>query len=83
MSDDFGPLLLGCGVQSTVLASAIWFATNNATANRRLALVLLVLAGMTSVYVLGWAGRAEAPPWLAFMAALGNPPSSHEQRRLV
>ncbi len=67
MSDEFGPLLLGCGVQSTVLASAIWFATNNATANRRLALVLLVLAGMTSVYVLGWAGRAEAPPWLAFM----------------
>jgi AraC-like DNA-binding protein len=32
-----------------------------------LALTLAVLAGMMSVFVLGWTGRAEVQPWLAFL----------------
>lgn len=52
---------------SVALAAALWFPINNAVANRYLSCVLLTLAGMMSVYSLGWTGRADAPPPLAFM----------------
>lgn len=62
-----GAALLGSGLLSATLAAALWTATNNPDANRRLSLVLLVLAGMTSVYSLGWTGRVDVPATVAFM----------------
>lgn len=59
--------LIAFGGQSLVLAAALWVSTANAAANRCLALALLVLAGMTSVHLLGWTGRAEVPPFVAFL----------------
>lgn len=67
MNEGIGALLFGCGVQCVALAAALWFSGFGSPANRRLALALLVLSGMMSVYVLGWTGRAEAPSWLAFL----------------
>jgi|CXWL01.1.fsa_nt_gi AraC-like DNA-binding protein len=67
MMEGYGAVLLASGTLSVALAAALWSAANNPAANRYLALVLLVLAGMMSVYILGWTGRVEVPPWLAFM----------------
>jgi AraC-like DNA-binding protein len=61
-----GGVLLACGGLSVALAVAL-LATASAIANRFLALTLLVLAGMTSIFVLGWTGRNEVQPWLAFL----------------
>ncbi|MEQ1617309.1 MAG: AraC family transcriptional regulator [Terricaulis sp.] len=67
MTTDLGAILLGSSVLSVALAAALWFPINNAVANRYLSCVLLTLAGMMSVYSLGWTGRADVPPPLAFM----------------
>lgn len=44
----------------------LWFALSSRAAARRLALVLLVLVGMTVVHVLGWTGRADPSARAAF-----------------
>ena len=67
MTTDLGAVLLGSGSLSVVLAAALWSTTNNPLANRYLSFVLLVLAGMMSVYSLGWTGRVDVPASLAFM----------------
>jgi AraC-like DNA-binding protein len=54
-------------LQSLALATALLATPTNALANRFLALTLFVLGGMLSVFVLGWTGRAEVRPWLAFL----------------
>ena len=53
--------------QSLIVAAAVAWSTTNAAANRCLALTLVVLAGMTSVYLFGWTGQAEVVPVVAFM----------------
>jgi AraC-like DNA-binding protein len=67
MTIDLGAALLGTSALSVVLAAALWFTINNPIANRYLSLVLLTLAGITSVYSLGWTGRVDVPARLAFM----------------
>ncbi len=67
MTTDLGAALLASGALSVALAAALWFTINNSIANRYLSFVLLVLAGMMSVYSLGWTGRADVPAPLAFM----------------
>lgn len=67
MPIDLGAALLGSGVLSVALAAALWNTINNPVANRYLSCVLLVLAGMVSVYSLGWTGRVDVPAPLAFM----------------
>jgi AraC-like DNA-binding protein len=67
VTTDLGAILLGSGSLSVTLAAALWFPINNAVANRYLSCVLLTLAGMMSVYSLGWTGRADVPSTLAFM----------------
>lgn len=64
--DWFNGVLIALGGQGLVLAVALSSSTANAIANRCLALALLVLAGMTSVYLFGWTGRAEVAPLVAF-----------------
>lgn len=64
---DVGAVLLASGALSVALAAALWFPINNAIANRYLSFVLLVLAGITSVYSLGWTGRVDVPAGVAFM----------------
>lgn len=65
--DWIGGVLLAFGSQSLVLAAALWLAAANTTANRCLALALVVLSGLTSVHLLGWTGRAEVAPAVAFL----------------
>ena len=60
-------ILFACVFQSVVLAAALLATATNASANRFLALTLAVLAGMMSVVVLGWTGREDVSPWLAFL----------------
>jgi AraC-like DNA-binding protein len=62
-----GGVLLGGVLQSVGLAAAILAMGRDSIANRFLALTLAVLAGMMSVFVLGWTGRVEVSPWLAFL----------------
>lgn len=64
--DSLDAVLLACGVQSLLLAVGLWFALPSRVAGRRLALALLVLVGMMTVYVLGWTGRAEPVAAVAF-----------------
>jgi AraC-like DNA-binding protein len=54
-------------LQSVVLAGALLAPARNSFANGFLALTLAVLAGIMSVFVLGWTGRVEVQPWLAFL----------------
>lgn len=63
----FGGVMLGCMVQSLVVALALVTVAREVSANGFLALTLVVLAGMMSVFVLGWTGRADVPAWLAFL----------------
>ncbi|WP_395645943.1 helix-turn-helix domain-containing protein [Terricaulis sp.] len=67
MTTELGAILMGSGALSVVLAIALWFPINNAAANRYLSCVLLTLAGIVSVYSLGWTGRVDVPAALAFM----------------
>ncbi len=49
------------------MAAALLAAARNSISNGFLALTLAVLAGMMSVFVFGWTGRADVPPWLTFL----------------
>lgn len=60
-------VLIAFGGQSLVLAVALWASGTHPAADRCLALALVVLAGMTSVHLLGWTGRAEVAPFVAFL----------------
>jgi hypothetical protein len=62
-----GGVLLGALVQSAAVAAVLLAGGRDALANRFLALTLAVLCGMMSVFVLGWTGRVEVSPWLAFL----------------
>ena len=61
-----GILLACCGL-NLALAIALWTSAREARSGRRLALALVVLAGMMIVYPLGWTGRDEVPPAVAFL----------------
>lgn len=65
-NDSLDALLLACGAQNLIIAGGLWVAPKGRTAARRLALTLVVLVGMMTVYVLGWTGRADPPPGAAF-----------------
>lgn len=67
MTNTLGAALLACSLLSVILATALWSATSKTSANRYLGAVLMVLAGMISVYSLGWTGRVDVPEWLAFL----------------
>lgn len=60
-----GVLMAFC-CQSVVLAFVLARCSINPVANRCLALSLLVLVGMTSMYLFGWTGRVEVAPAVAF-----------------
>lgn len=62
-------ILLACGLQNALLAAGLWSTALNQHAGRRIALVLAVLAGMTSVHVLGWTGRVDPPTEAIFFPA--------------
>lgn len=59
-------LLLVLSLQALILAGALLTAPNNRTANRFLAALMLVIAGMATPYILGFAGFYDAYPWLSF-----------------
>ena len=59
-------LLIGCGVQNLLIAAGLWLLPMDRMAARRLALALVVLVGMMTVYVIGWTGRVDPPPLAAF-----------------
>jgi len=54
-------------LQSWVLAGMLVLHAPNTAANRTLAGTLLVTGGVLITYSLGWTGRAEVSPWLAFL----------------
>lgn len=54
------------GVQLLVLAAALCLPAPNHLANRLLAAVLVVLAGLLAPYVIGFAGAYDAWRWLTF-----------------
>lgn len=65
----FGPwsiFLLVFAGQALVLAAALAREPRNRTANRYLALLLIVMAGMLTPYILGYAGFYDAYRWLSF-----------------
>jgi AraC-like DNA-binding protein len=57
-------VLLLLALQALVLAALIWRAGGNRRANRALAGLLIVVAGMLTPYILGYAGAYDAAPWL-------------------
>lgn len=59
-------VLLAFGLQALLLGAGLWFAPCNRPAGRRLALALAVLAGMTTVHLLGWTGRVDPSTRAAF-----------------
>lgn len=65
-------VLLAFGLQALLIGAGLWSAPSNRPAGRRLALALIVLAGMTSVHLLGWTGRA-APSARAVFFPLSLP----------
>ena len=60
-------VLLTSAAQSAIIALALLRGSANPQAGRMLALALLTIAGMTFGYVLGWTGRVEVPPEIAFL----------------
>lgn len=58
--------LLLLALQALVLAVAIVRAPGNARANRTLAALLVVIAGLMTPFILGYAGAYDACPWLSF-----------------
>lgn len=62
-----GAVLVGFAAQAAALAAALWLAPVGRAANRALALALVVIAGMTLPYVLGWTGLPDVGPRLAFL----------------
>jgi AraC-like DNA-binding protein len=67
LSPDLSGVLLAALVQGLVLAVALLSMARRSPANTYLALTLVVLSGMMSVFVLGWTGLPDVPPWLAFL----------------
>lgn len=59
-------LLTLAGAQILVLAAALLHAPVNRLANRFLAALLVVLAGLLTPYAIGFAGFYDAWPWLSF-----------------
>lgn len=59
-------LLLVLALQALVLAAALWTVAENRIANRYLAGLLVVIAGLLTPYILGYAGGYDAWPWLTF-----------------
>lgn len=59
-------LLLAFGLQALVHAALLIQGPFNRPANRWLAALLVVLAGMLTPYVIGYAGAYDAWPWLSF-----------------
>jgi AraC-like DNA-binding protein len=57
-------VLLLLALQALVLAILLWRAGGNRRANRALAGLLLVIAGLLTPYILGYAGAYDAAPWL-------------------
>lgn len=57
-------LLAVLAAQQLALAALIWRAPVNRLANRYLAILLVVIAGMLTPFVLGYAGFYDAYPWL-------------------
>lgn len=62
-------VLIAFGCQSVFLTLVLAWSPINSAANRCLGLALLILAGMTSMYLFGWTGRAEVAPVVAFAPA--------------
>lgn len=65
----FGPMsiaLLIFAVQALILSTALALQPVNRRANRYLAALLAVMAGMLTPYVIGYAGFYDAYPWLSF-----------------
>lgn len=65
----FGPwsiFLAVLAVQALLLAAALARTTANRAANRYLALLLVVVAGMLVPFIIGYAGFYDAYPWLSF-----------------
>jgi AraC-like DNA-binding protein len=66
----FGPysILLSIGTaHGLVLAVLLWRATANRTANRLLALLVVLVALRVLPYIIGFAGFYDAWPWLSFL----------------
>jgi len=64
-----GPMsvvLLAFAAQAMVLAVALAQAPANRRANRYLAALLVVIAGLLTPYIIGYAGFYDAYPWLSF-----------------
>lgn len=59
-------VLLVLAVQSIVLAILLLTARGNRRANRSLAGLLFVVAGLLAPFILGYAGAYDAWPWLTF-----------------
>jgi AraC-like DNA-binding protein len=66
----FGPmsivLLLGA-LYGGLFAALLWWTPHNRTANRCLALLLLVIALQLLPYIIGYAGFYDALPWLSYL----------------
>lgn len=60
-----GALLACCGL-NLVVAASLWTSARETGPARRLALALAVLTGMMLVYPLGWTGKSEVSPSVAF-----------------
>lgn len=58
--------LLAAALQALVLAGALLLRSVNRAANRWLASLLFVMAGMLTPFVIGYAGFYDAWPWLSF-----------------
>ena len=59
-------LLLAFGLQALVHAAVLTQGSFNRRANGWLAVLLLVLAGMLTPFIIGYAGAYDAWPWLSF-----------------
>lgn len=59
-------LLLVLGLQILVIACALFAAAKNRRANRLLAGALIVIVGLLTPYIIGYAGAYDTWPWLSF-----------------
>lgn len=59
-------ILLVLGIELVLLAVALGRASRNRLANRYLAALMIVLAGMLVPFIIGYAGVYDAWPWLSF-----------------
>lgn len=59
-------ILLVLGIELVLLGAALAWASRNRLANRYLAALMVVLAGMLVPFIIGYAGFYDAWPWLSF-----------------